>query len=160
MVIQGLGFVGLRWLLLSSQASQSDGSPLYTVIGVDLILPMDGQKVSAVNEGRAPLVSTDPKLSKAYESAAERNNLRATADARAYELADIVVVDIPLDIHKSALGKAQGYDFSYEIFEKALTTVGEHIPRDVWFWWRQRSLPALRVRSCYRCSNNLSKRVA
>ena len=98
-VIQGLGFVGAAMAAAVSQASQSDGSPLYTVIGVELDSPDGRAKVSAVNEGRAPLVSTDPKLSRAYESATERNNLRATSDARAYELADIVVVDIPLDIH-------------------------------------------------------------
>jgi UDP-N-acetyl-D-glucosamine dehydrogenase len=137
-VIQGLGFVGtamaaaLASAEISAQASaQASTRAVYNVIGIDLADEHNYWKIGRVNAGLSPVVSTDASLDAAYKAAAERGNLTATHLAEAYALADVVVVDIHLDIRKQSYGNPQDYSFTYDGYLAALRVVARHVKPDV-----------------------------
>ena len=55
---------------------------------------------SAMNAGKFPFVDNNNELSLATHIAVKAGNLRATTDVSAYSDADIVVVDVQLDISR------------------------------------------------------------
>lgn len=97
-VVQGLGFVGAAMSVACAEASAPDGSPAFMVLGVDLADASGSRRIAALNSGRFPFETTDAELMKALRHARARGNLVATSDERAYALADVVVIDVPLDI--------------------------------------------------------------
>lgn len=126
-VVQGLGFVGTAMVAALTESRDSDSSPRYGVIGVDLPGEQNYWKIGRTNDGKPARVSDDPELADAYRRASEAGNLHATYLDEAYRYADIVVVDIPLDADKPEPGRIRDYDFSYESFKKALEPVAERI---------------------------------
>ena len=70
----------------------------YAVIGVDRATEVGYWKIASINEGIIPLVSSDVKVKQYFENAKE--NLYATYDCYAYSLADVVIIDIGLDVEK------------------------------------------------------------
>src|SRR5262245_58730838 len=98
-VVQGLGFVGVAVAAAIAAARDAHGMPLHFVIGVDLPHPNTYWKVARVNEGLSPIVSPDAELTKLiYEGVAEVENLCATVSEQAYSIADVIVVDVPLNV--------------------------------------------------------------
>src|SRR5690242_19559254 len=97
--VQGLGFVGAAMAIAIASARNAEGAAVYEVVGVDLPTP-DGQaRVDALNRGVFPFPAADAKL---YEKAREvhaTGNLHAYAEPTAFERADVIVVDVPLDVH-------------------------------------------------------------
>jgi nucleotide sugar dehydrogenase len=126
-VVQGLGFVGTAMVAAVSNATDASGDALYNVIGVDVPHADHYWKIARVNKGLAPVVSTDTTLDEAYCKAHERGNVTATHSPEAYRYADIVVVDIHLDINKQEYGNPRHYRFSYDGYLNALRIVAEHI---------------------------------
>ena len=126
-VIQGLGFVGTAMAAAVANAKDAHGNLLYNVIGVDLPDEANYWKIARVHQGLASVVSTDTSLDAAYTTAHANGNLTATFSPFAYTLADIVVVDIHLDIKKKQLGNARDYDFTFDRYKEAITTVAERI---------------------------------
>lgn len=126
-VIQGLGFVGTAMAAAVANAKDTSGSLLYNVIGVDLPDEANYWKIARVNQGLASVVSTDTSLDAAYTTAHANGNLTATYSPFAYSLADIVVIDIHLDIKKKQLGNARDYDFTFDRYKDAIKTVAERI---------------------------------
>ncbi len=128
-VVQGLGFVGAVMALVVANAPHED----YTVIGVDRPTEDGRQKVNALNEGGFPIESADPAVEDLHEQALGQGNFLATCDERAYEVADVVVVDVNLDVHKESTPERQleGYDVDLSPFEGACRTVAERCTRDV-----------------------------
>ncbi|MCS6807917.1 MAG: nucleotide sugar dehydrogenase [Bacteroidota bacterium] len=126
-VIQGLGFVGTAMAAAVARARDTHGNPLYNVIGIDLPDEMNYWKIARVNTGLPPVVSTDKSLDAAYAAAYHAGNLTATYSSFAYTLADIIVVDIHLDIKKARLGDARAYEFTLENYQEALRVVAERI---------------------------------
>jgi len=126
-VIQGIGFVGAAMLAAVSNVKDSSSKPVYNVVGVDLNDPLSQKKIENVNEGVAPISSSDKTLEKAYADAHIMGNLFATSDASVFELADIIVVDINLDIHKVALGNAADYRFSFDGYLAGLKAIMHNI---------------------------------
>jgi UDP-N-acetyl-D-glucosamine dehydrogenase len=96
--VQGLGFVGTAMALATATASRPDGSPAFDVIGVELDSPAGRERVEAVNAGRLPIRSTDPRMDEAMATATETRNLSATTDPDAFANAAVAVVDVGLDI--------------------------------------------------------------
>ncbi len=96
--IQGLGFVGAAMAAAVAQAKGPGGESCFTVVGVDLPEVNGDKRVAAINAGKFPFNTTDKKLIRAIESAHQQGNLAATTDPAVYGLADIVVVDIHLDL--------------------------------------------------------------
>ncbi len=126
-VIQGLGFVGAAMALVVA----SNRDDLYDVIGVDL--PSNAGVIDKLNAGEFPVRSSDPKVSECFKMARKRNNFRATSDQGAYALADVVVVDINLDVHKGV--RDEHLDTSYSVpldpFREAIRSIASVCKQDV-----------------------------
>ena len=124
-VVQGVGFVGFAMAVAVAAARDESQAPRYSVIGVDLPLPHTFWKSGHANRGRLPIETTDEALVRAHRQAVEETgNLRFTWVERAYALADVVVVDVNLDVAKKEDG---GFEVEIESFEKAIRAVGRHL---------------------------------
>lgn len=129
LVVQGLGFVGAVMSIVCANALTKD----YTVIGVDLARKDTYWKIQSINEGRFPVIASDPKIEVFYQKAMEQGNLYATYDPYAYAKADIIIVDINLDVAKESgfYGDLQGYSVDLRPFKKAIKTIGTRCKEDV-----------------------------
>src|SRR5688572_19589209 len=128
-VVQGLGFVGSVMSLVVANALTEE----YAVIGIDLPTPASWWKIQSINEGLFPVVADDPKIGQFYRQAREKKNLYATFDSYAYSKADVIVVDITLDVQKSSNGNGQLENYNVDLtpFRKAMESVGTHCKPDV-----------------------------
>ena len=96
--IQGLGFVGTAMALATASARGPDGAPCYDVVGVELDNAAGRERVQALNAGRLPIASEDPRMAAALGEAMHTGNLVATTDPDAYASAAVSIVDIGLDL--------------------------------------------------------------
>ncbi|MBN2483035.1 MAG: nucleotide sugar dehydrogenase [Candidatus Omnitrophica bacterium] len=129
-VVQGLGFVGSAMVAALALSRAQDGSLRYNVIGVDLPDEKNFWKIARINNGVPPVRSFDKKMDEAYAQASQNKNVLATYSPYAYSKADVVVIDIHLDIKKKELGAPYEYEFSYDGFKTAIETVAQHIVED------------------------------
>ncbi len=129
-VVQGLGFVGSAMVAALALAKNNQNQAIYNVIGVDLGDEKNYWKIARVNEAKAPIVSNDTQIDQAYIESKAQNNILATYSQYAYSKADVVVVDIHLDIKKSAIGNAQDYCFTYEGYKQAIYDVANNISEE------------------------------
>ena len=106
--IQGLGFVGSVMALAVARARNADGTPAFDVVGVDLPTREGMAKVEAINAGKFPVQSTDPRIGEAMELAWKTGNFIATTRPDAYKLAAVCVVDIHLDLAQPSRGPSHG----------------------------------------------------
>ena len=115
--VQGLGFVGA---VMSIVCANSDTD--YVVIGVDLPNEENYWKIRSINEGIFPIIADDPKIDEYYKNSKNKNNFYATYDTIAYSHADIVIVDINLDVKKRSSIKRELNDFDVCLsgFKKAI----------------------------------------
>ena len=122
-VVQGLGFVGAVMSIVCANAINGD----YLVIGVDLDTPDAKIKVDLFNEGVFPLVAEDPKIEIFYKKALSNKNLVATTDLTAYKHADIIIVDVNLDVQKKSNldSSIHSFDVDFNAFKKAISTIGK-----------------------------------
>jgi UDP-N-acetyl-D-glucosamine dehydrogenase len=122
-LVQGLGFVGAAVAATIADAKALDGAPAYFVIGIDLPTPGSYWKVEKINAGLAPIDSTDPVLARlTHDAVHETANLRATTCEDAYGLADVIVVDVHLDV--AGRTSNNGIHVELEPFREAIRTVG------------------------------------
>lgn len=128
-VVQGLGFVGAVMSLVCANALTEE----YAVIGIDLPSPQSYWKIVAINEGQFPIVASDPKINEYFQLAREKGNFLATADPYCYSKADVIVVDINLDVAKqsNSQGELLDYDVDLAPFTKAIRAIGERCREDV-----------------------------
>ncbi len=122
--VQGLGFVGSAMALAIASAKQENGEPSYNVIGIDIPNEAGYRKAASVNDGIFPFESNDKKLQQAQLEAYQNGNLWATTESEYFQYADVVVVDINLDIkydkeHKPVL--------DLKLFREAIHTLGRYI---------------------------------
>ena len=130
-VVQGLGFVGSAVAVVVADATNSEGAPLYFVIGVDLPTPSSFWKVARLNNGEVPIGSSDPELLRlTHKAVHETGNLLATSSEEAYSLADIIVVDVPLDVRDRTAFAPAEIDLNLGGFEAAIQTVGRFMRPD------------------------------
>lgn len=101
--VQGLGFVGTA-MALATAAAQNGAGPAFDVVGVELPTERGESIVRALNSGRLPFESSDPKMQLALDSARELGNLSATTDAAAFALASVAVVSVNLDLEEGDAG--------------------------------------------------------
>ena len=127
--VQGLGFVGAVMSLVCANSVAEE----YAVIGVDLPSEEARRKITAINDGKFPLVADDPKIDVFFESARTKGNLYATFDSSAYQWAEVIVVDVNLDVQKSsgADGELIDYDVDLTGFQSAINTIGTYCREDV-----------------------------
>jgi nucleotide sugar dehydrogenase len=121
-VVQGLGFVGSVMSLVVANATQGD----YAVIGVDQDTQTGRRAVDSLNKGIFPIVADDPKIKEYHEAARLRGNFYATVDTNAYAFADIVIIDINLDVRKAndETDALLSYDVTLEPFVSAIAAIG------------------------------------
>jgi nucleotide sugar dehydrogenase len=120
--VQGLGFVGAA-MSIAVASARTDNRPAYTVVGVDLDDGPGRARVDALNAGRFPFETTDASLVAALGAAGGRGNFVACCDPTAYGLADVVVIDVPLDID----WRAEPPSLRLAGFQAAIATVGRHV---------------------------------
>lgn len=122
--VQGLGFVGSAMALAIANAKNENGKPLYNVIGIDVPNEAGYKKSMSINEGIFPFENMDEKLASAQKEAYSNRNLWATTESEYFSYADVVVVDINLDV-KYAKNNQPILDL--ELFKKAMHTLGRYI---------------------------------
>ena len=125
--VQGLGFVGAAMSVAIASARDKKGEPVYNVVGVDIPNDEGVKKIKSLNNGVFPFENSDKKLEKKLHEAITNGNLQATTDNEYYKYADIVVVDINLDV------KYREDSMPYldmELFEEAMHTIGSKIKAD------------------------------
>jgi nucleotide sugar dehydrogenase len=121
--VQGLGFVGAAMSVAAANAKDANGEPCFTVIGLDLPTDAGRQRIDALCRGEFPFATTDPELVTAAASAHAQGNLRATSDPEVIGSADIVVVDVHLDVQSGS--EPPRADLAP--FRSAIRSVGEHL---------------------------------
>ncbi|WP_336489262.1 nucleotide sugar dehydrogenase [Methylobacterium nigriterrae] len=99
--VQGLGFVGSAMAIAIANA-RGPGGPFYDVVGVDLPTEAGRHRVASIAEGRLPFAGADKMLGHALAEAHAAGNLTATCNPEIFKEANVVVVDINLDIDWSA----------------------------------------------------------
>lgn len=128
-VVQGLGFVGAVMSLVCANAIGEE----YAVIGVDLANENTYWKIKSINDGAFPLVADDPKISEFFDNAIAKGNFLATYDPLAYKYADVIIVDINLDVQKDSddKGNLKSFDVNLDSFKKAIQSIGKNCKEDV-----------------------------
>lgn len=126
-VVQGLGFVGTAMVAALSIAQHSDGTPCFKVIGVDVDSEQGQRKVSKINAGKPAIVSSDHNIDQAIQCGWGEERLMATTLVDAYQYADVLVIDINLDVQKWYDKNELEYDVDLSIYRKAIESVAETI---------------------------------
>lgn len=126
-VVQGLGFVGSAMLTAIAAAKNEKNLPLYAVIGVDLADISSYWKITMVNEGSLPIKSTDNDLLRIFKQCFKSGNIMATASKYAYQIADIVIVNIGLDVKKYKFGDNGGYNVILGNFISSIRKIAGYI---------------------------------
>ena len=124
--IQGLGFVGAAMATAVAKACDPTGTPMYQVVGVDLDTPEGRRRVESIGSGEFPFPTSDTLLERLLAEAVGRGNLTATTDESAYDLADVVVIDVALDIPF----RDKGPDLDLTVLEYAVRKVASRIPEN------------------------------
>tara|TARA_Y100000590_G_C15747715_1_gene1022841 strand:- start:7197 stop:8624 length:1428 start_codon:yes stop_codon:yes gene_type:complete len=127
-VVQGLGFVGSVMSLVCSNAINGD----YAVIGIDLPTDRGKKLTNDFNNGIFPLVSEDPKIDQLFKNTIEKGNFYATTETDAYKVADIIIIDINLDVEKenNKIGELINYNVDLSFFKKGIVSIGENCKED------------------------------
>ena len=127
-VVQGIGFVGAVMSLVCSNALACD----YAVIGVDLDNPESQSKIDSINRGTFPLNADDPKIKEYFTNSINKKNFFATSSTKAYSYADIIIVDINLDVKKSSSSDLSLVSFDVDLtnFKNAISVIGKKCNED------------------------------
>ena len=127
-VIQGIGFVGAVMSLVCCNAISKD----YAVIGIDLPTEKSLQRIQSFNEGVFPLTADDPQIDVFFENSKKKKNFYATTDINAYRLADVIIVDINLDVTKSSESDYSLSSFQVDLtyFREAISSIGKSCKSD------------------------------
>ncbi len=121
--VQGLGFVGAAVSIAIASAQDQNGSPRYRVIGIDLPTVDGVARIDALRRGDFPFPTIDSRLVTQAKNAATAGNLTACADPTAFAAADVIVIDVPLDVIVSE--GTQTLDLA--TFRAAIATVGRYM---------------------------------
>jgi UDP-N-acetyl-D-glucosamine dehydrogenase len=121
--VQGLGFVGAAMATAVAMARDPRGAPCHTVVGIDLNTTAGRQRIEAVERGEFPFATLDDSLVAATRRARADGLLRASSDPAWYALADVIVVDVHLDVIDT--GPQPSVDF--ESLRAAVRTVADRM---------------------------------
>lgn len=127
-VVQGLGFVGSAVAAVIADARDEQGHPRYFVIGVDLASPASFWKVAKLRDGLVPFPSPDAEFDRLIRrGVVDMRNLCAATDETAYGLADVIVVDVGLDVENRHVDQPADIRIGLPAFESALRAVGRNM---------------------------------
>ena len=127
-LVQGLGFVGSVMSLVCANSLSCE----YAVIGVDLDNNQTRKKIVDFNNGIFPLTADDPKILEYFKNARLKNNFYATTNVEAYNHADVIIVDINLDVVKqsNADNSLGSFEVNLNSFKSAISTIGKYCKQD------------------------------
>lgn len=126
-VIQGLGFVGAVMAAVISDCEINDRIP-YFVLGVDLPSEQSYWKIPTINAGQSPFKVEDPEIELIFNRAVNvKKNLKATWVKESYSEADIIIVDINLDVIKLDLGDSRKFEIQMDPFKAAIKDIGKYM---------------------------------
>jgi len=126
-VVQGLGFVGAMMAAVAADCEILGETP-YFVMGVDLPTVGSFWKIPTINKGKSPFKAKDPEVNEIFRRTIKiRTNFRATWVPEAYSEADIIIVDINLDVIKPEIGKAERAHVEIHNFKNAITEIGKRM---------------------------------
>lgn len=129
--VQGMGFVGCVMAAVIADAEDAAGNPRYYVHGQQRASIRSYWKVQVINKGVSPVSSSDAEVPEIFKrTILEKKTLRATWLNYAFEVADVVVVDIQLDATKPAFGEAERGYCDLSAFRDGMRTLGKHIKPD------------------------------
>ena len=119
--VQGLGFVGAAMAVVVANADSN-----YRVLGVDLPTEAGYWKIGSFRDGKMPITSSDPKLVSYFDNVKRKENFLATHDTYAYAKADVIVVDINLDVQKTHKTASDAIDYNVDLvhFKNAMRNIG------------------------------------
>jgi nucleotide sugar dehydrogenase len=121
--VQGLGFVGAAVTIAVAGARDAAGRPRYDVIGIDLPTPDGIARIDALNRGVFPFPTTDARLVRQAAENHRAGNMTAGADPRIFGSAEVIIVDVPLDVVDLAASET----LDLAAFRSAVATVGRHM---------------------------------
>ena len=130
-LVQGLGFVGSAVAAVVASARDLAGQPLYHVVGVDLPTVGAYWKIAKLNKGLVPFPSPDPNFTSLVHDAVKRTgNLQVTYSEAAYGRADVIIMDVGLDVRERYVTNPRKIHLNMEAFRAALRVVGRHMKAD------------------------------
>ncbi len=123
-VVMGLGFVGSVMSIVCANSEYED----YAVIGLDLKNKNSYWKIASINENKFPVVSSDPKIKKYFDKTRKKNNFYATYDVGSLKYANIIIIDINLDVSKIKNDKKDLVDFDVPMknFKSAVNDIANN----------------------------------
>ena len=134
----------------------------YVVIGIDLPSPESYWKICSINEGIFPVISADKKVEEYFQNTKNKKNLYATYDPYVFSMADIIIVDINLDVQKQAehIHTDEVVDYSVDIsgFKAAIKSIGENCKEDALILIETTVPPGTTVLSSEIIKNHLTER--
>lgn len=125
--VQGLGFVGSAMAVAVAGARNEYGKARYNVIGLDLPSAHGEERVGHINRGKFPFPTNDENLKAATDLAHKIGNLKATTDAEELKKADVIIVDVHLDIPITLNGAAP----EFSNFSAAIENIGRFAKPEV-----------------------------
>lgn len=126
-IVQGLGFVGSAMLTATACAKNKEGSAIYAVIGVDRPDADCSWKIVKVNHGKLPIKSVDKELLNVFKECFKSGNIIATASNYAYRVADIVIINIGLDVKKDPFGDKDKFNVVLGKFIESARNIAGYI---------------------------------
>ena len=126
-VIQGLGFVGSVMSLVCAISTKN------FVFGIDLPKYQTKKKINLLNKGKFPFKCEDLKIQKIHKKVVKQKNYFNTSSVIPYSIANIIVIDINLDVEKTNNKLNQFIDFNINLknFKKAIVQIGRYCREDV-----------------------------
>ncbi len=121
--VQGLGFVGAAMAAATAASGMAAGQPRFAVVGVDLDHATGRERASAMEAGRFPFTCTDASLEQAVAAGRASGHLRASTDPAWYALADVLIVDVHLDVDAAVVPTSA----HFAPFRAAITAIGQRL---------------------------------
>lgn len=123
-VVQGMGFVGTAMSIICANSLKNR-----KVFGIDV--KKNSTKLDKFNKGVFPFKSEDALLISEYHKAIKEKKLTATTATTPYKFADVIIVDINLDVKKK-YNKFNKISYKVEIndFLKGIKTIAKYCKED------------------------------
>lgn len=122
--VLGLGFVGAAMSVATVNALASNGNPLFQVYGIDLPTDIGTERINLLNKGVFPFDTIDSKLIEATKNILKYKNFLATSDTNFLQSADIIIIDINLDIYYDCDNNPY---LELSAFKEAMCVIGKNI---------------------------------
>ena len=121
----GLGFVGSAMSVAVSRPLQ-DNKPQFQVVGIDKDTPEGKKRIESLNRGIFPFPTKDNFLKETLKLSIKNKNFFATSDFQEIQDADIIIVDINLDVKKFKTK----YEVIIQPFEQCIEEISQNCKED------------------------------